>query len=320
MEFRALVAVLLARACWLGDTVRLNSDSDLPTAQRDEPMNAILDEVTSLDGKPNPRISCSEGMQHARQLLADKLKEMQLQPMGQDNDYFYTVPKTKDEECPGGITNLIAVLKGHDNLLKEEYILLNAHLDGPYNQGPTARQGNLQTDNSYDDGGSVSATLSLAEYFKENPMKRSLIFVLSDGEEGIGNVATSPEWKRRFCQSIAYKGPPMTCQNYPIGFTAWAKDPTIDLESLKLVLTMDPLGAPGIKNNDFVAVLGTESTPGLQERLAVVTQIAHGGKEVEIESEKSIYIYIYIRGKALKPRILALSYAHLQVKGVFSHS
>ena len=139
MEFRALVAVLLARACWLGDTVRLNSDSDLPTAQRDEPMNAILDEVTSLDGKPNPRISCSEGMQHARQLLADRLKEMQLQPMGQDNDYFYTVPKTKDEECPGGITNLIAVLKGHDNLLKEEYILLNAHLDGPYKPGSNSK-------------------------------------------------------------------------------------------------------------------------------------------------------------------------------------
>ena len=57
-----------------------------------------------------------------------------------------------------------------------------------------------------------------------------------------------------------------TCHNYPIGFTAWAETPTIDLKTLRLVLTLDPLGAPGIKNHDFVAVLGTESTPGLQER------------------------------------------------------
>ena len=34
---------------------------------------------------------------------------------------------------------------------------------------------------------------------------------------------------------------------------------------VKLVMTMDPLGAPGINDHDFVAVLGTESTEGLQE-------------------------------------------------------
>ena len=30
---------------------------------------------------------------------------------------------------------------------------------------------------------------------------------------------------------------------------------------------MDPLGAPGIEGHDFVAVLGSESTPGLQALL-----------------------------------------------------
>ena len=33
----------------------------------------------------------------------------------------------------------------------------------------------------------------------------------------------------------------------------------------RLVIAMDPLGAPGIKHHDFVAVLGTETTPGLQK-------------------------------------------------------
>ena len=31
------------------------------------------------------------------------------------------------------------------------------------------------------------------------------------------------------------------------------------------VLALDPLGAPGIKGSDFVALLGTESTPQLRE-------------------------------------------------------
>eukprot|EP00438_Fugacium_kawagutii_P015839 Skav230431 [mRNA] locus=scaffold1601:118650:119267:+ [translate_table: standard] len=172
-----------------------------------EPVTGILDEVTSYDGKPNPRISCSKGMEHARQLLAEKMKEMGLSPKGEateeGNGYFFTVPGTKDDECPGGITSLVAVLEGHDEKLKEEFLLLNAHLDGPYNQGPTASKGNLETDNSYDDGGSVATILSLAEHFQKNPtvLKRSLLLVLSDGEEGISNVQTSSEWKRRFCAS-----------------------------------------------------------------------------------------------------------------------
>ena len=183
---------------WLGDSLREHSSF---RATNPESESAILDEVTNNDGKPNPRISCSAGIEHARQLLAGKMKAMGLMALGQGNDYLYTVPGTKDDECPGGITNLIAGLPGSDEQLKEEYILLGAHLDGPYNQGPSAKEGNLETDNSYDDGGSVAAVLSLAKYFKDNPIKRSLLLILSDGEEGIGNVQTSEEWKRRFCQS-----------------------------------------------------------------------------------------------------------------------
>ncbi|CAK9007166.1 unnamed protein product [Durusdinium trenchii] len=247
---------------WLGDSLREHSSF---RATNPESESAILDEVTNNDGKPNPRISCSAGIEHARQLLAGKMKAMGLMALGQGNDYLYTVPGTKDDECPGGITNLIAGLPGSDEQLKEEYILLGAHLDGPYNQGPSAKEGNLETDNSYDDGGSVAAVLSLAKYFKDNPIKRSLLLILSDGEEGIGNVQTSEEWKRRFCQSSGWQGRKGSCHNYPIGFTAWARRPTVQIQMVKLVMTMDPLGAPGINDHDFVAVLGTESTEGLQE-------------------------------------------------------
>ena len=65
---------------------------------------------------------------------------------------------------------------------------------------------------------------------------RSIIFFISDGEEGINNVAVSDAWKQAFCNSPAYRGNPKGCYNYPIGFTAWAKNPTLDLKKVKLVL------------------------------------------------------------------------------------
>ena len=65
---------------------------------------------------------------------------------------------------------------------------------------------------------------------------RSIIFFISDGEEGINNVAVSDAWKQAFCNSPAYWGNTKGCYNYPIGFTAWAKNPTLDLKKVKLVL------------------------------------------------------------------------------------
>eukprot|EP00434_Breviolum_minutum_P004090 symbB.v1.2.003603.t1/scaffold202.1/size271277/14 len=225
----------------------------------------ILTELTTYDDKPNPRLSCSEGMAHARHLVEEKFETLGLKPMGSEG-FRFTVPETKDEQCPDGITNLIAVVEGNDETLKDEYILLTAHMDGPSNQGPSKAQGLLQTDNSYDDGGAVAVILSMAEYFQNNPIKRSLLLFISDGEEGIHNVATDLTWKETFCNSQSYHGLP-GCHNYPIGFTAWSKNPTVDLQSVKLLMALDPLGAPGIEGHDFVAVLGSESTPGLQALL-----------------------------------------------------
>ena len=63
----------------------------------------------------------------------------------------------------------------HGFLPTARYILLSAHMDGPTNQGPSEAQGLLQTDNSYDDGGAVAVILSMAEYFQNNPTKRTWV-------------------------------------------------------------------------------------------------------------------------------------------------
>eukprot|EP00438_Fugacium_kawagutii_P023858 Skav233772 [mRNA] locus=scaffold780:71015:77172:- [translate_table: standard] len=235
------------------------SDLDVSLSKKSQSRSStVLTELTTFDDKPNPRLTCSKGMAYARQLVQQKFQDLELKPMGsKGNGFRYTVPETQNEECPDGITNLIAGVEGSDETLKNEYLV----------GGPSRAQGLRETDNSYDDGGSVAALLSIIQYFKDNPIKRSLIIFISDGEEGINNVAVSDEWKQTFCSSSAYLGPSSGCHNYAIGFTAWSKNPTVDLHSVKLVFAFDPLGAPGFEGHDFVAVLGTETTVGLQALL-----------------------------------------------------
>ena len=107
-------------ACWLKALDgRLASDLDSSLKGKAGGADKILTELTTFDDKPNPRLSCSEGMAHARQLVDEKLAEMQLKPLG-SRDFRFTVPGTKDEECPDGITNMIAAVEGSDETLKDE--------------------------------------------------------------------------------------------------------------------------------------------------------------------------------------------------------
>ena len=74
--------------------------------------------------------------------------------------------------------NIVAMLPGTDPELKEEYIVLHAHLDhlGVNNSG--------QVMNGADDNASGSAVvLEIAEALSMKPTKRSFLFVLFTGEE-----------------------------------------------------------------------------------------------------------------------------------------
>lgn len=223
-------------------------------------------------GKPNPRVTCTEGNDFARHVVVRELESLGVKPLGR-NGFTFTVPHTRDPNfCPEGITNVIGYIEGTDPKLKDEYIMWNAHLDGPNNEGPSKTEGNQETDNSYDDAGAVAVGLLLAAEFSKSPPARSIIFCFSDGEEGIGNVGSKtpnewdmmpanalPEAARRLCNTGGIE----CWKNYPIGFKAWANNPTVDLEKIHLIMSADPLGSPGIHGSDFVALIGAEATPGL---------------------------------------------------------
>lgn len=85
--------------------------------------------------------------------------------------------------------NIIGLIEGNDPVLKNEYIVIGAHMDhlgdglkyGSLNENHTA-----QIHNGADDNASgVAGVLELAQYFasKKNNLKRSLLFMTFSGEE-----------------------------------------------------------------------------------------------------------------------------------------
>lgn len=248
--------------------------------------------VQMEDGSPNPRVSCTPGNLQVRLLLAASMKKVGLKPLPTSGGSFvYEIPGSKDEQfCPTGLANVMGYVEGTD--LKDEFIMLDAHFDGPNMQnngysGPFTnlqtpnmqkKYGNDQTSDPYDDGGAVAALMALAVQFQATPPKRSVIFSFTDGEEGFSNLGIPAEGSDKSPNDWRGPSPLVTnlckeggffdqaCQ-YPVGFTHWAFNPTVDISKIKLIVGADPWGKAGITGHDFVAVMGLEATPGLQELL-----------------------------------------------------
>lgn len=233
------------------------------------------------NGNPNPRLSCTEGYHHAAAYVSKILGEIGLVPLG-DNDgtsYQNTVPGSADPSyCPNGMFNLIGMVPGTS--MPDEYVVFSAHLDGPNNQNPQTQttRGNQDTSNAYDDGAAVALGLAMAERLVSEPSVRSVIFLFDDGEEGWQNVGIPPLGKTQVCPefvdtdwfqnmpvNIAYFesfGVQPSCENFPIGFSSWVQNPTIDLSSVKAAFFADPFGAPPNGDSQLAVIGGEMSSYG----------------------------------------------------------
>jgi Zn-dependent M28 family amino/carboxypeptidase len=87
--------------------------------------------------------------------------------------------ETTNVESP----NIVAKLEGSDPALRNEYVLVSAHLDhlgtGPSTNGRTVFAGAM------DDASGVASVIEIAKSFSQNPTrpKRSMLFVIFTGEE-----------------------------------------------------------------------------------------------------------------------------------------
>ena len=120
------------------------------------------------------RATGSQGIEDAAVFIEAKFKAFGLDPYFDSYRDEFMVKNT-----PG--FNIVGVLEGSDEKLKNEYILIGAHYDhiglGKEVSGDTIANG------ANDNAAGTVAVIQLAKYFAKNDHKRSIIFALFSGEE-----------------------------------------------------------------------------------------------------------------------------------------
>jgi len=177
--------------------------------------------------------------------LRRKAAETLLNMMGVSLDELWQNPKarplpqaqvslqTEVVQRYGVTANIIGVVEGTDPQLKEEYIVIGAHMDhlGWGYQGGSLYTGKLPAIHygADDNASGTAGLLELAQYFAANPTKRSLLFIAFSGEE-IGLL----------------------------GSAFYTRKPIVPLEKTVAMLNMDMIGR---LRDDQLSVIGVDSSP-----------------------------------------------------------
>lgn len=146
-------------------------------------VNVIADD--SMLGRNTP----SKGLEMTAAYVGAQFKRLGLKPGGDSDTYIQRYPLTK-APAPGTRTpptpaesapNSVGILPGTDPILRDEYIVVSAHMD---HVGTSATSPKDSIWNGADDDASGTAgVLALAEAFAQAPTKRSIIFLTVSGEE-----------------------------------------------------------------------------------------------------------------------------------------
>lgn len=205
-------AVLIATAAlWFGT---LEARADDPPE-----LKAALASVTVEELKKHVEFLASDTLQgreagtvgnHAAgTYLVTELKKSALKPMGDGGEWF--------QYFNGNMRNILGVLPGSDESLKNEWVLVGGHYDHVGFGAPNNSRGPIgYVHNGADDNASgTTALLEVIEALSESklPLRRTVLFAFWDGEE---------------------KG--------LLGSRHFAANPKRPLDQLKLVLTADMLG------------------------------------------------------------------------------
>lgn len=167
------------------------------------------------------------GGRAAATYIMKELQAAKLQPAGQQGTYFQSFRQ--------GFRNILAVIPGTDETLKDEYLLITAHYDHVgygtrrNSNGPVGFIHNGADDNA----SGVASLLELAEALRAyGPgLPRTILFVWWDAEEkGL--------W----------------------GSKHWLEQPTVDIGNVKFVLNVDMVG----RLRKDLQIYGTRTTAGMR--------------------------------------------------------
>jgi Zn-dependent M28 family amino/carboxypeptidase len=147
------------------------------------------------------RFTLSKGYLTAAAYVAERFDTLGLTPGGPDSGWFQLVPIPIVEGTPPRpriyeAPNVIGILPGSDPVLKNEYVVLSAHLD--HVGTDPKRDGDKIFNGAMDNASGVATMLETARAFAESKqrLKRSILFVALAGEEmgllGSSHLARNP--------------------------------------------------------------------------------------------------------------------------------
>lgn len=221
--------------------------SDTELAQLD--LTRVKADVDLLaDDALGGRAPESVGHALARDHIVSELMAIGLEPAGDDGGYTQEFELTSAItryalDAEGAVveiaathgTNIAALLPGADPEHTNEVLVIMSH----YDHLGTDINGNIYN-GAFDDATGVAAALELARFLaaRETPIGRSVLFLITDAEEGGLN-----------------------------GARAWVENPTVPLDDVVLGFSIDPLGRGLLPDYAPLILLGLERCPALQERV-----------------------------------------------------
>lgn len=146
----------------------------------------------SMLGRNTP----SRGLELTAAYVASHFKRLGLTPGGDAGSYLQRYPLARPPVegrgprgsngaspgyDPGSAPNTVGILVGTDPVLRDEYIVLSAHMDHVGVNGAT--QKDSIWNGADDDASGTAGVLALAEAFAKAPPRRSMIFLTVSGEE-----------------------------------------------------------------------------------------------------------------------------------------
>ena len=228
------------------------------------PENNIHEDVTFLaDDKLEGRQTGTEGEKAAAEYLAERFKDLNLEPKGTNGYYqdFTFRPKTGPHQevkytssnTDSTITgrNILAFLNNNAN----QTVIIGAHYDhlGYGSEGSLYRGEGKEIHNGADDNASgVAVMLNLASKLKNNNKENNYLFLAFSGEEmGL------------------------------LGSNYFVKNATLNLDSVNYMLNMDMVGR--LKKDSTLAVYGVGTSPIFKQVIN-----AHNNKFKIIEKESGV--------------------------------
>ena len=184
--YTSALALALAPQVACSQRVPTRGEAAITEALIKRHIDVIADD--SMLGRNTP----SRGLDLTAAYIAAQFKRLGLKPGGDSNSYIQRYPLGKPgaptprppaglDHDPNSAPNAVAILPGTDPALRDEYIVVSAHMD---HVGVNSAHPKDSIWNGADDDASGTAgVLALAEAFATAPTKRSIIFLTVSGEE-----------------------------------------------------------------------------------------------------------------------------------------